>query len=71
MASAYKSAMRGGDLSESDSDASEQSSNTIPNESADEKENPVAKTKRDDASQIPVEIRNRILMLTSRGVSYR
>ncbi|KAI1614817.1 Brix domain-containing protein [Exophiala viscosa] len=71
MASAYKSAMRGGDLSESDSDASEQSSNTLPNESADEKENPVVKTKRDDASQIPVEIRNRILMLTSRGVSYR
>ncbi|KIW54333.1 hypothetical protein PV05_06697 [Exophiala xenobiotica] len=77
MASAYKSAMRSGDPSDSDSDSdtdsisSAQSSNTVQAESSDENELPSQKEKRSDASQIPAEIRNRILMLTSRGVSYR
>jgi hypothetical protein len=75
MASAYKSAMRSGDPSDSDSDtdsvSSAQSSNTVQAESSDENEGPLQKEKHNDASQVPAEIRNRILMLTSRGVSYR
>jgi hypothetical protein len=67
--------MRSGDPSDSDSDtdsvSSAQSSNTVQAESSDENEGPLQKEKRNDASQVPAEIRNRILMLTSRGVSYR
>jgi ribosome biogenesis protein BRX1 len=73
MASAYKSALRSGDSDSDDSLSvtSEQSSNTIVPESAEE-ETPSAKSQnRKDASETPVALRNRVLMLTSRGVSYR
>ncbi|KIW12068.1 hypothetical protein PV08_09342 [Exophiala spinifera] len=76
MASAYKSAMRSGHLSESDSDSesvsSEQSSNTVEAESdGNEQASSKQKEKRNGLSSVPAEVRNRILMLTSRGVSYR
>ncbi|KIW39049.1 uncharacterized protein PV06_08863 [Exophiala oligosperma] len=79
MASAYKSALRSGHLSESDSDSesvssAEQSSNTVEAEESDEDEQHSSskpKEKQNGLSSVPVEVRNRILMLTSRGVSYR
>jgi hypothetical protein len=73
MSAAYKSAMRsGGDFDGDDasSDASDAEGNSAQGESSDE-ETTSAPAKRKDISQLPVEIRNRILMLTSRGVSYR
>lgn len=72
MASAYKSAMRSGDSSDSDetrSVSSEQSSNTVQADSPGAAERTEAGKK--NLSQLPLEIRNRVLMLTSRGVSYR
>ncbi|KIW99426.1 uncharacterized protein Z518_11414 [Rhinocladiella mackenziei CBS 650.93] len=75
MASAYKSAMRSGDSSESDdskSISSDQSSNTVRANSPSEEDHSDHQKKQIDASQsITSGIRNRILMLTSRGVSYR
>ncbi|KAJ9604515.1 Ribosome biogenesis protein brx1 [Cladophialophora chaetospira] len=73
MASAYRSAMRSGNDSESDdtgSDSSAASSNTIRAETSSEEENAAKQEKAHDLSQLPAEIRNRVLMLTSRGVSY-
>lgn len=74
MASAYKSAMRSGDPSDSDdssSVSSEESSNSLLGEASEEVGKTAAQKKQHDVTQIPVEIRNRVLMLTSRGVSYR
>ena len=74
MASAYKSAMRLGDSSDSEASnaaSSEQSSNTIRAESPEDAK-PFRRSKEEDGlSQASLEIRNRILMLTTRGVSYR
>jgi hypothetical protein len=75
MASAYRNAGRVSDESESDelmsdveqSDASSVSGASEPtSDSEDETTTPVAKL-----VQLPAELRNRILMLTSRGVSHR
>lgn len=70
MASAYRNANRGSDGSDSDvSDISDVEinghgdSDTAASESSDEETPALA--------QLPVELRNRILMLTSRGVSHR
>jgi nucleosome binding factor SPN SPT16 subunit len=78
MASAYKSAMRAGDSDESDSASesvsSHESSDTMRADSSDEKKDAPAgaKTKtKTDTPQINTDLRNRVLMLTSRGVSYR
>ena len=77
MASAYKSATRTSDDSDSELDvnmSSEESSHTLEGESS------ASDTSEDDhptlqaagkLSNLPVELRNRILMLTSRGVSHR
>lgn len=75
MASAYRNAGRMSDESESDevmsdieaSDASDASSAAdSATDSEEEPSNPIAKI-----AQLPTELRNRILMLTSRGVSHR
>ena len=74
MASAYKSAMRSADSSDSeasDAASSDQSSDTVCAESPQDAEPLQRSKKQNDFSQIPLEIRNRTLMLTSRGVSYR
>lgn len=74
MASAYRSAVRSKknyDSDDSESDSSGTSSHTVDEELADENEKPAKPDKNNDLSQLPSEIRNRILMLTSRGVSYR
>ncbi|OQV08788.1 Brix domain-containing protein [Cladophialophora immunda] len=74
MASAYKSAMRSGDASDSDesgSVVSAESSSTLRAESSSGEERAQSQKKMNDLSQLPPEIRNRVLMLTSRGVSYR
>ncbi|EXJ61067.1 hypothetical protein A1O7_05220 [Cladophialophora yegresii CBS 114405] len=74
MASAYRSAMRSGSDSDSDepgSETSATSSNTVRADSPSGEENAAKQTKSNGLSQLPSEIRNRILMLTSRGVSYR
>lgn len=77
MASAYKSTTRTSDDSDSDADrsmSSAESSHTLEGDSSAsdefEDDEPVPQT---DAklSQLPVELRNRVLMLTSRGVSHR
>ncbi|EXJ93336.1 hypothetical protein A1O1_01728 [Capronia coronata CBS 617.96] len=73
MASAYKSAMRSGDSPDTDdtgSVSSDPSSNTVRAESPNDREQSGTKQKN-NISQLPPEMRNRILMLTSRGVSYR
>lgn len=78
MASAYKSATRMDDESDMDSEdelMSNESSATVEDEtsgsdmSGADDEEPAPKTSTLD--QLPVELRNRILMLTSRGVSHR
>lgn len=78
MASAYKSALKSGTTSDSDesmSDFSDQLSNSEQDDSAesDTDEQPTAPAKKNKATiaDLPVELRNRILMLTSRGVSFR
>lgn len=66
--------MRSGNDSESDdtgSEASGASSNTIRAETSSEEENAAKQQKTNNLSQLPSELRNRVLMLTSRGVSYR
>ncbi|EXJ91454.1 hypothetical protein A1O3_00002 [Capronia epimyces CBS 606.96] len=73
MASAYKSAMRSGDSSDSDemsSVSSDHSSNTVRADSPSRGAHSETR-KNNNMSQLPLEMRNRILMLTSRGVSYR
>lgn len=74
MASAYRSAVRSKknyDSDDSDSDSSAASSHTVDTDLPDENEKTVKPEKNNDLSQLPAEIRNRVLMLTSRGVSYR
>lgn len=77
MASAYKSANRMSDDSDSEFggiDSEEESSHTVEadSSSSDTSDDEVPATKTGaKLSQLPVELRNRILMLTSRGVSYR
>jgi hypothetical protein len=74
MASAYRSAMRSGNEFDSDEEGSETSaasSSTVRAESSGEEGKTTKQTKSNGLSQLPSEIRNRILMLTSRGVSYR
>ncbi|RMZ77938.1 hypothetical protein DV738_g4185, partial [Chaetothyriales sp. CBS 135597] len=75
MASAYKSASRGADDSDFESLSGDESSRTLSAHGNDEEDSddeqappprPLSK-----ASQPPVELRNRILMLTSRGISFR
>ena len=77
MASAYKSATRTSDVSDSEAEAAisgSESSHTVEVASSssgaagDEVPTRTASAK---LSQLPVELRNRILMLTSRGVSHR
>ena len=77
MASAYKSAIRSSDDSDSDINvamASPDSSHTLEGDSSashdSEDDAPTIQTSA-KLSQLPVELRNRILMLTSRGVSHR
>lgn len=77
MASAYKSATRTSDDSDSEFGgivSDEESSHTAeadsPSSDTSEDEVPAAKAGA-KLSQLPVELRNRVLMLTSRGVSYR
>ena len=78
MASAYKSATRMDDESDMDSEdeiMSNESSVTVEDETSEsdmsgtDDEEPAPKSSTLD--QLPVELRNRILMLTSRGVSHR
>lgn len=74
MASAYKSTISSEDSSDpedTDVSLSDASSSTIRAELSNEEEHPESKKKRNDGLQLPIEIRNRVLMLTSRGVSYR
>ena len=95
MASAYKSALRNGDLSDSDIDINEDevSSNTLSAQDSDDDEASGADEDLEDNSEdsdmneddiaanaqllgakvarLPTELRNRILMLTSRGVAHR
>jgi len=77
MASVYKAALHMGESSDSDSESNE-SSNTIGADSngEDRSDSTSSQSAATDASQSevtpgPVELRNRILMLTSRGVSHR
>ncbi|KAL2423673.1 Ribosome biogenesis protein BRX1 [Exophiala dermatitidis] len=73
MASAYKSAMRSGDSSDSDetgSISSDHSSNTVRADSPSGERSSESK-RQNSLAQLPSEVRNRVLMLTSRGVSYR
>lgn len=78
MASIYKRAAKAqaeelSDESMSDvsdnSDSGDESSNTI--EGDDDSEISSAEEAQPKLSQVPTELRNRILMLTSRGVSFR
>lgn len=77
MASAYKSALKAGaDSDESMSDASQSSSDTVEESSADEADEKTVTSmeNRPKSTSDSLEnsgLRNRILMLTSRGVSYR
>ncbi|RVX66440.1 hypothetical protein B0A52_09670 [Exophiala mesophila] len=77
MASAYKSAKRSGDFDESDvsdgsdSVSSSESSATLRAGSSEGEEETVDAPRLKKASTLPGELRNRVLMLTSRGVSYR
>lgn len=77
MASAYKSAKRSGkfdesDLSDgSDSVSSSESSATLRAGSSDGEEETTNAPRPTKASTLSGELRNRVLMLTSRGVSYR
>ena len=80
MASAYKSTMRAGDDSDSEPDfasfSDEESSRTLSahedsddvSTGSDEEDEPLPDA---NLAQLPVELRNRILMLTTRGVSHR
>lgn len=70
MASAYRNANRGSD--ESDSDMSEVEINGHAGSDTDASDASDASEEQTPAlAQLPVELRNRILMLTSRGVSHR
>lgn len=71
MASAYRNANRGSD--ESDSDISDaEFSDRISSEGSESSDDVSDdETTAPTLAQLPVELRNRILMLTSRGVSHR
>ncbi len=79
MASAYKSAMRAADDSDSGSELDDFSSNTLSvqedsgdyNSSSDDQDESSPQPTPAKLAQLPVELRNRILMLTTRGVSHR
>jgi len=66
MASAYKSAMRAADPNDSDD-----SSTTVRADSSDLSDGEQKPTQKGPLADLPLELRNRVLMLTSRGVSYR
>lgn len=66
MASAYKSAMRS-----TDPDDSDDSSTTVRANSSDLSDDEQQAKHSGALSDLPLELRNRVLMLTSRGVSYR
>jgi hypothetical protein len=81
MASAYRSATRATDQSEFDDEesviSSPESSQTLGADSFDDSLNdynqgiPAPARQTSTLDQLPVELRNKILMLTSRGVSHR
>lgn len=74
MASIYKNASRAAEDSDlSDSEMSDTSSGTLRGDSssASDDENEAQVPKPTKLQQLPAELRNRILMLTSRGVSFR
>lgn len=78
MASIYKQANRAALGSEdSDDSVSDASSHTTTedmegsSDEADERVKSTSKTQSNGLAKLPVELRNRILMLTSRGVSFR
>jgi hypothetical protein len=77
MASAYKNATRDSDDSDSGEGAifsDEDSSHTLEADSISSdtsEQEDVAPRPKSKLEDLPVELRNRVLMLTSRGVSYR
>jgi hypothetical protein len=74
MASAYRNANRGSDESESDMSDMEIENGTgsdVSDASDKSEEDSDEETAAPALAQLPVELRNRILMLTSRGVSHR
>jgi hypothetical protein len=66
MASAYKSAMRSADPDDSDDSSTTVRANSSDLSDEEQKAKPTGAL-----SDLPLELRNRVLMLTSRGVSYR
>lgn len=75
MASIYKRASKAQADEDSDESMSDVSSSTVRADSDDEdsssSEDDEQITTNNKFSQVPIELRNRILMLTSRGVSFR
>lgn len=76
MASAYKRASHMDKYMSDDSDSNSESSTTVQGDGSEDdsntSENEAAdKPAKSTLQQLPAELRNRVLMLTSRGVSFR